>query len=294
MRYVYLFELDSVRRSEREAQIAVAALTRTLMEPDTCVVLTFNQISDNPTLLACFSDVATQPQFVEMFKRGRLKINRYGRYGGVIDYIYKALGKNREKPKSERFIFSALGLLDDPYYAGDSDAAEQRLQDIYEMMQKALSGMDYSRFDNASLDRYFRTPDDRKVVSSYIKTLLDIAVCPNLYIDAKPEGQGISLENVYDQALLRLKERNYGELAVTKALEEMPPEVKGTSNRSEIYRWIEEREFDSCVEMGCKRVVDMAYNFACRDSIGAPGLSYDEGEMKRMLDLLVANGFEYV
>lgn len=292
-RYVYLFELDSVRKSDAEVEAGLAALTRELVRPDTCVVLTYNQIVDGRAILRCFADVEHHDQFVEMFRRGKLKINRLSRFRSLIAYVDNALRLNVENsdPRSG-FIFSSLDFLNKPWYHDGSAEANRRLKALFSEMRDVFKGNDYSAFDDSRAGRFFESDADREIASNYVKTVLDISVSANVYIDPKPAGISKTLVELVQRASSLLREGYPGLGNVTGALDGALSGASSPNSRSSLYSWLSGNCADPALVKQSKRVVDLAYNFVCMDSIDAPGLSYDDGEFARKLAALVENGFE--
>ena len=52
MRYVYLFELDSVRKSDEEVLVAQQALYDEIVGNGNCVVLALNQLTDSRAIMS--------------------------------------------------------------------------------------------------------------------------------------------------------------------------------------------------------------------------------------------------
>lgn len=310
IRYVYLFELDSVRNTEQEIREGIAALTRALAHPNTCVVLTYNQIADGMTMLRCFSDRTslivsdgeTSSGIVEMFRRGRIKINRFGDYKGMIGYLVTKLKQIlQDFDKSDRtgwFVFSSLGLLYKPWYADRSPAADARLKKIYERLVEGLESNDSSAFGSLTRDdlglvpSLFQDEDDRITVAVYLKTILAISVCENIYIGQRKGST--KMEEILNTSLRWLEKHGSRinqdcDLVGQQILQAM--KNANPNNRSSLYNWLGSNSGSSELERRCKRVIDVAYNLTTRDSIYAPGLRYNESELKELLENLVNKGF---
>lgn len=292
-RYVYLLELDSVRNSEPEIEAGLAALTRTLMDPDACVVLTYNQIGDGSAMLRCFADESSRAHFVEMFRRGRIRISRYSLYGGLVAYIDEAFKKNIDAQDTRKgYIFSSLPFLKKAWYSSGSAEAKDRLGLLFEKMRSALQNNDYSALDSPKAAELFASPEDQRAASSYIKSILDISVSAGLYVESKPSGQSKSLKEVLLIATGVMRETRPETLGVCQALESAIDQAENPNARSSLYAWLEVNCGDEKLERQCKRVIDLAYNFTCMDSIDVPGLSYDENDFPGRLKALIDNGFE--
>ena len=77
-RFVYLFELDSVRNSKKEIQKGQQALFEEIVKKGNTVVLSFNQLTDSEAFLCAIRDEKAYEQMVQLFALGAIKISRYG------------------------------------------------------------------------------------------------------------------------------------------------------------------------------------------------------------------------
>ena len=77
-RFVYLYELDSVRNSSQEIQRGQDALFEEIVKKGNTVVLSFNQLTDSEAFLCAIRDEKMYEQMVTLFIQGALKISRYG------------------------------------------------------------------------------------------------------------------------------------------------------------------------------------------------------------------------
>ena len=103
-RYVYLFELDSVRKTDREIVAGQKALFEEIVVNGNCVVLTYNQIVDSRAFFCLLSDDAYYENFIELFNRGKLRISQYGDIRTISQYLMRTTERDKE------FIYSALPI----------------------------------------------------------------------------------------------------------------------------------------------------------------------------------------
>lgn len=115
---VYLFELDSVRNSYKEIEIAQQAMFEEIILNGNTVVLSFNQLTDSKGFLNMLQDEDTYNSLMELVKQGVIKVS-----------LYKQKVKDKSVPVSLRtpsqyiqnaiencndnngFIFSGLPVL---------------------------------------------------------------------------------------------------------------------------------------------------------------------------------------
>lgn len=109
-RFVYLYELDSVRNSPEEIQRGQDALFEEIVKKGNTVVLSFNQLTDSEAFLCAVRDEEAYEQIVSLFTLGALKISRYGSIRTPSQYIQNAIDKCNSESK-ETFLFSGLPVL---------------------------------------------------------------------------------------------------------------------------------------------------------------------------------------
>ena len=127
---VYLFELDSTRRSPEEVRRGQAALFEELVCNGNCVVLTFNQLVDSPGLIETLRDDAGYQALLRLFAVGALKVSPYGNVRTASQYL-------QEASTNENFLFSALLL----------DRASAYDRELIELMGLSLRYGDLSDLD---------------------------------------------------------------------------------------------------------------------------------------------------
>lgn len=104
---VYLFELDSVRNTEKEIEIGQHALFEEIIGNGNKVVLTFNQVTDSKAFLCSLEDESNYNCILDLFKMGAIKVSRFCEYRTVSQYIQAAIEKCLA-PNADSFLFSGL------------------------------------------------------------------------------------------------------------------------------------------------------------------------------------------
>lgn len=127
---VYLFELDSVRRTDEEVYKGLLAMYDELVGNGNIIVMSMNQITDSRTFLSMLEKPEYYNVMMQFFKKGYMKISRYGSIRTVSQYVQNAISKNLEC-NEDVFIFSALPVK-----------SSQRL--LLKLMQKVLVNADLS------------------------------------------------------------------------------------------------------------------------------------------------------
>jgi hypothetical protein len=77
-RFVYLFELDSVRTSDAEICAGQQALWNEIVRRGNTVVLTYSQLVDSRGFFSLLSHRSYYESFVRLFEEGHIRISQYG------------------------------------------------------------------------------------------------------------------------------------------------------------------------------------------------------------------------
>lgn len=75
--YVYLFELDSVRKTDEEIIAGQKALYNEIVNNGNIVVLTYNQLVDSRGFFSLLKDSEYQKYFIRLFENGAIRISQY-------------------------------------------------------------------------------------------------------------------------------------------------------------------------------------------------------------------------
>ena len=103
-KYVYLFELDSVRKTDEEILEGQKALYNEIVVNGNIVVLTYNQLVDSRGFFSLLADPKYYNNILELFKRGAIRISQFGDIRTVSQYLINSTESDKQ------FIYSALPL----------------------------------------------------------------------------------------------------------------------------------------------------------------------------------------
>lgn len=101
-KYVYLFELDSVRKTDEEIIEGQKALYNEIVVNGNIVVLTYNQLVDSRGFFSLLSDPKYYENILDLFKRGAIRISQFGDVRTVSQYLIHSTESDKQ------FIYSAL------------------------------------------------------------------------------------------------------------------------------------------------------------------------------------------
>ena len=101
---VYLFELDSVRKTDEEIIAGQKALYNEIVNNGNIVVLSYNQLVDSRGFFSLLETESYQDNLIKLFENGAIRISQYGDIRSLSQYLINSVASEKE------FIYSALPL----------------------------------------------------------------------------------------------------------------------------------------------------------------------------------------
>ncbi|MGL5439569.1 MAG: NUDIX hydrolase [Filifactoraceae bacterium] len=129
---IYLFELDSVRKTDDEVRKGLFTLYEEIVYNGNVVVVSFNQLVDSRLFLSMLKKDDYFKIILDLFKKGRLIISRFDEFRTASQYVQRSIKKNL-KMNANTFIFSALPVKSNQKY-------------LLKLMERALLHADLSEF----------------------------------------------------------------------------------------------------------------------------------------------------
>lgn len=99
---VYLFELDSVRKTNKEVIQGQRALYDEIVVNGNVVVLTYNQLVDSRAFFSLFNNKEYQENLIHLFENGAIRISQFGEIRSLSQYLINSVETDK------KFIYSAL------------------------------------------------------------------------------------------------------------------------------------------------------------------------------------------
>ncbi len=103
-KYVYLFELDSVRKTDEEIVKGQKALYNEIVRNGNIVVLTYNQLVDSRGFFSLFDNLDYYKNLIALFENGAIRISQFGEIRTISQYLLNSIEDDKQ------FIYSALPL----------------------------------------------------------------------------------------------------------------------------------------------------------------------------------------
>lgn len=266
---VYLWELDSVRTSEKQCQLAQTALQKAILLEGNVVIITFNQLADARWMLPILENDTDFQCLMRLFEIGAIRVSNYKDMRTASRYIQRSLEIARKS--NSNFIFSGMPI------SSDEDDLLQKVLDALrysdpELMAEYISDLEAKNGDVQEIKRL-------NMIYRYIKLILLVSrgkITKNASVEYSPsfseilnrmcaigrselENYDINWLDMYEEAIFDLKN--------------IEIEVENQEKRSCWYDKIEElcsqdqtnrnllRDFQ-------KRLIDVCYNYTVEVSIG--------------------------
>lgn len=293
-KYVYLFELDSVRKTDDEIIAGQRALYDEIVLNGNIVVLTYNQLVDSRGFFSLLRDGKYSQSLIRLFEMGAIRLSQFGDIRTVSQYLLQSMEDDKE------FIYSALPLC---YSQKRLTALMKRclmysdLSEIYGYIECARQRSDTAQ---DTLDQLFMelvdgveqksrlTIDQMQIVLenlyALLGTVLRISTLHDIYIYPRDPKEYRELklsntlqavmdfQNVTDQPLFTDAVRLLRGLEATQ---------QGNNNRSVYIRDISGQTQQASLE--CRQyaqaIVDLCYNYACENSICNISKHYNVNEL---------------
>lgn len=273
-KFVYLFELDSVRNDKASIQRGIEAMCNEIITHGNTVVLTYNQFIDNVGFLQLLQDKEAFKNLITLFENDAIKISQFGELRNISYYLLNSLEKAYVSNNEADFAYSALPL----------DSSQKRLialvkrsiqhSDLTEIesYQRIDNNEDRKRLANLFIERHHdqiknTTYDEDEMIQILNQLQSVLALIFNLskfeYIYQPPkEPKEYSSLKLTDYIDFIIKNANV-EAEVKKLLDA----TNTSNNRSDILRNIDEMEMPAEISDRAKLVVDLAYNYTSEISI---------------------------
>lgn len=295
---VYLFELDSVRKSDNEILIGQQALYNEIVGNGNTVVLTYNQLVDQRGFFSLLDIDEYYNNLVKLFKSGAIRVSQFGDIRTISQYLINACSSERSfiysgwplKSTQKRLLalikrclmYSDLNEIND-YKEGIRSDAE--LLDLFIEVDSNLQPHDTTL--NVS-----QCKDIIENLFHLIKTVLRLSSIHTIYISPKPDDEYAMSLPKYLQRAMKLTAPDNGELwdnavSMLNSLDLVKNE--GSNDRSDYHhaiRLLYKNETDNGntadiqVYQYAEAIVDLCYNYQLEYSICNSSKHYNIKEFK--------------
>lgn len=311
---VYLFELDSVRKTNEEIEVAQNALLDEIVLNGNVVVMTYNQLVDSRGFFSLLCNEKYEEKLIRLFEMGAVRISRFGDVRTVSQYLLNSVDADKEfiysaipiKYSQKRLLalmkrcltYSDLSELNEYTKDNLDDREKDKLEDLFvEVINGEEQPVDYL----SEKDRDYRLrkyQDILKNLRGLLSTVLRISMLPDIYLDPRNESEYKNLKFVnFMAAVLAFYDLPDDKMINVDAedfrrslgiLGELEAWKNKNNNRSVYIREIKKAwqavpksSADELSYQYAEVIVDLCYNYACENSICNISKHYNVDELWR-------------
>ncbi len=298
---VYLFELDSVRNSDEQMELAMKALFREIVVNGNAVAITFNQLIDSRFFLSLLNDEHWSDCVMKLFQLGAVRISQFGKFRTPSQYLI-----SQALDSGEEFIFSGLpirscqkslialakrslmysDMTELNEYISGRRSEEERSRLFREQMKDERGGV-FIRESGLDGAEMMNTLRDLHAVLNLILQFSNIQNAYNPPKDFNAAREGLTLCDYIGYAS-GLSAPDIPEWdAALELVRRSLAEAENKNKRSDILKHIyaayaasgeTEEVFGACAL--AEAVVDLCYNYACEASITNVSKHYNVDELR--------------
>ncbi len=296
-KYVYLFELDSVRNSDDEIAAAQQALYDEIVTHGNIVVMTYNQLADSCGFFRLLTNDEYYQNLLQLFEGGRIRISQFSDIRTISQYLQDSVDEDRQ------FYYSALPLK----------FTQKRL---LALVRRSLSCSDLSEIrkylpggtgtDEELLDLFvevlpqedhtfqlkFRSKDEicelRRIMQSlydFLHIILQLSSNPAIYLSPRDpeELRGLRMHDILEMVMhLDWTEEDPLRQPAFRIIQSLLE--KGKDNRSIYLRQLkvlaEDPRQNRQVLQHAEAIIDLCYNYTMEISICNTSKRYNVSELQ--------------
>ncbi len=301
---VYLFELDSVRKTDEEIIEGQKALYDEIAVNGNTVVLTYNQLVDSRGFFSLLKNNKYQDALISLFKNGRIKISQFGDVRSIAQYLYDSAAPER------KFIYSALPFK----YTQKHILALIRRSLKYSDLSECYEYYTGVRSDNELLSLFSEYDDkgsiindsfveqERKLGKTNQEIVLDLKeIIKNLYYLLSAVMKLSVMHDIYirPKDVVEYKDCSFFRILNTSLefdistplwkdavtiIRDLKSFKEGINNRSSYHRdllaYVDDSSNQHDSRCYAEMIIDICYNYACEMSICNISKHYDANEFK--------------
>ena len=281
-RLVYLFELDSVRNSEKEVELGQKTLFEEVAVLGHNVAVSLNQLADSMIFMSIVNDETAYKSMLELFEKDIIKVCLYDSYQSSSQYI-------QEKLQNEKFVFSNLPLK----------LGSEKLKLVIEEALRYSSLRKLEEIRDKTGNELYKEQYDCLI--RYLSLILFISTKSNVYLQAKDKSKCRTLmfflkmimescerPDYLTPKLLEAKIGVESFVAAIKELIDVQKEVliQGEEKENDRSNWL--TAFESHEDTDTKNlaiaILDLCHNYTIESNIEGITLHYIEDEKNSFLD----------
>lgn len=212
---IYLFELDSVRKTNREIEIGQQTLYEEIVKNGNVVVLTYNQLVDSRGFFSLIDISEYYDNLIALFENGSIRISQFGDTRTIAQYLINSLAYERN------FIFSGwplkstqkrlLALIKRSLIYSDLTEINdyQNIRSKDEIIDLFVE-LDNQQQEHGTAFSVQQCKDILENLFWFLKTVLRLSAMHTIYVNPKPvDHYGMTLPKYIHNALSLIPTSNH-------------------------------------------------------------------------------------
>lgn len=299
-KYVYLFELDSIRKSDEEIILGQRTLYDEIVKNGNIVVLTYNQLLDSRAFFSLLNHEEYYKSIIQLFEKGFICISQFGTIRTLAQYLLNTLDLDKKfiysclpiKSSQRRLIelikrsimYSDLSEIRE--YIDGIYKTEEDLKDLFIEVEENASGeyiLQNTQLNRDEMDKVLQR------LYTFITMVLRLSPLHSIYIAPKEEKE-YSDYKMFDYlsyvTKLKLDEDKLWNKAI-EIIENLNSFKNESSNRSVYFHELKERQnsIDLIPYQYAEAIISICTNYAYEMSICNISKHYNINDLKQVENL---------
>ena len=263
-KYVYLFELDSVRKTDKEIIAGQKALYTEIVENGNIVVLTFNQLIDSRAFFSLFSIPGYRESIMTLFEKGAIRITQFNKTKTVAQYWLNAMEEGKQ------FIYSAI------LYSYTKEGWSKTTDELKKLFPK--ENLSVTEMQTVMKNLYFMVS-----VALKLSTMNEIYISPKKLEDKQRFYAVLNKVLMFENSDNPLWERAVAKIKFLKAFKKKKLDrsayLRELSRKFEESKWKRYSDIQYAMD-----IINNCYNYVCEISIQNISKHYNIEELEYLED----------
>lgn len=292
-KYVYLFELDSVRKTDEEILVAQRALYDEIVTNGNVVVMTFNQFADSRGFISLLLNDDYYNSIVKLFVNGAIRLSQYGNIRTIAHYILNSIENS-----DNEFIYSAFPLCYNQKRLTALVHRSLKYCDLTEIHNYRLETTSYEELKDLFIEVEGKETHETKLTEAEMKATLNkletilamimrISSEHDIYLTPREKFtySDYSFFSILEVVLTFENDENELWAPACTVIKELNNYKKKDNSRSNYFRELKEIVKERPGERDCIKLAEailaLCYNYISEISINNVSKHYDVNELKK-------------
>jgi len=287
---VYLFELDSVRKTDEEIIVGQRTLYNEIVRNGNIVVLTYNQLIDSRGFFSLFNNSNYYQSIIKLFENGALCISQYDKIKSISQYFISSI--ENDNP----FLYSAIPLTNAQKYLIALVKKSLMYSDLSEIHNyiayrndDVIKELFIEMNDGVATECQLTIDSMKKTLENlywFISMILRLSPNHNIYLSPRSieEYERLKMNNILDIVLNFEYKDNPLWIPAVKIIKDLISYKSKLQSRSPYIREIKRKSLDNTdlnitAYQYAQVIINLCYNYACEISICNTSKHYNISEL---------------